>query len=90
METVPTQQYFAHGYVGLWISRWASHTSIKRQIAVSRTRKVLHKQLVVHELICALIETVPTHRQADGSTVVMYPSSPPRLIPPNPQTKSAR
>jgi hypothetical protein len=54
METVPPEQYFAHGYVRLWISRWALHTSIKRQI-VSRTRTFLHKRLVAHELICALI-----------------------------------
>jgi hypothetical protein len=91
METGSTEQYFAHGYVGLWISsKWASHTSIKRQI-VSRTRTALHKRLVTkqvaHELICALIETGPTHRQADGSIVDMYPSSPPRLMPPKKKTE---
>ena len=86
METAPPEQYFAHGHVGLWISRRASHTSIKRQI-VSRTRTFLHKRLVAHELICAVIETGPTHRQADGSIVDMYPSSPPRLMPPKKKTE---
>jgi hypothetical protein len=85
METVPPEQYFANGYVRLWISRWALHTSITRQIVDC----VAHEDIPAQTVGCARADLRLDlgRQQADGSIVDMHPSSPPRLMPPNTQTE---